>query len=229
MEFQRLLQNLAFRFPKAQLLAGNNGQMAIGDSLYNYAVKCEQAGKEKDAFNFYSRAEEKGSVEAMYALGVCFYNGIGCEKSEATGIKYFIKAAEKENSNALCALGICFLAEEKLEKAEKERAIDYFNELKNNGHADATFALGACYMLGIIVEKDERKGMAYLKEAEEKCSTNAIEYFKEVQKKREANERDTIDSSNERKRGPQKCLEGELAGKKGVTPHPYIWKESKYQ
>ncbi|KAJ3281698.1 hypothetical protein HK104_011318, partial [Borealophlyctis nickersoniae] len=60
----------------------------------------------KEAFNFFSKAAEKGNLEGMYMLAACYYDGYGVQQDRQKGKQLFIKAADHGHSGSL---GMCFL------------------------------------------------------------------------------------------------------------------------
>lgn len=57
-----------------------------------------------DAFTEISKAAKQGNINAQYALGYMYYNGIGTENDTAKGIYWIKQAATKGQPQAINAL-----------------------------------------------------------------------------------------------------------------------------
>jgi TPR repeat protein len=101
----------------------------------------------KNAFRWYSRAAELGSVEAENNLGSTFLNGLVGERDPAQAIHWYRKSAEHGNSEAQFNLGKRYYHGDGVDQDYAE-ARKWFEKSLAQGHAWASCELGTMYWLG---------------------------------------------------------------------------------
>lgn len=75
------------------------------------------------AFEYYKKAAANGLIKAYYNLGLCFKDGIGCQKDMRLAFDCFSKAAIQNHENAVFMVGLFYehgvYVEQDLEKAKQ--------------------------------------------------------------------------------------------------------------
>ena len=103
---------------------------------------------------WYTKAAEKGHLDAQYNLGVCMYYGRGVDRN----IEQAVSEMDSENFWLMYALGRLVF-----ESCRSGRNLFHlFLRLTyrlNQGHVAAEYALGVCYEKGRGVQKDLVKSM----------------------------------------------------------------------
>ncbi|CAB4376479.1 unnamed protein product [Rhizophagus irregularis] len=74
--------------------------------FYRFEIGTEK--NEVKAFKLYKEAAEKGQINAIGQLGLCYQNGVGTEKNVVKAFEKYIEAAGKGYINAIVQLGICY-------------------------------------------------------------------------------------------------------------------------
>ena len=69
------------------------------------------------AIQLFAEAAELGSIEALFFLGVAYYNGEGVDKDEAKGAEYYKKAAMQGHAESRHALGLIEVINENYDRA----------------------------------------------------------------------------------------------------------------
>jgi len=80
--------------------------VAVYSDRLTQANKHYKAGEYEEAFMMYQELSTEGNPEAMYNLGVMYFDGVGVEQDYREGIKYFKKAADEGFVKAQFALGV---------------------------------------------------------------------------------------------------------------------------
>lgn len=114
------------------------------------------AGLNKDysiAYDFYSKAAEKGYPPGQFYLGRMYSNGYGVEQDYEKAIKLFELAAEKNVANAQYDLGMIYFHGRGVEK-DHAIATKYFWSAAENGYPPAQNNLGVMFQQGDGVEQD---------------------------------------------------------------------------
>ncbi len=135
--------------------------------LYTHAAKAKGAKR----VMLLQKAAEVGSVDAMYDLSDCYYDGEGVEKNMPLSIKWLTKAAELGHTTAAAALGGAYYRgvdgiDQNYNTAEK-----YLLTAAEKGMVDAQGILAAVYM----EMEDYNKALLWGKKAAQ--SENALGCF----------------------------------------------------
>ena len=135
--------------------------------LFSLAMSFFNSHSFEDAVRYFRMAVNKGSVEAMNMLGVCYENGYGVSKEDDLAQKYYTEAAEKGCVEAQFNLGRFFylLGESRhytkvgnmsvrigpapLEPYEEDvQALKWFRKAAEQGNLKAQYSLGQCLIEG---------------------------------------------------------------------------------
>ena len=124
----------------------------------------------KKALIYLDFASSLGDVEAMYNLGICYFNGLGVKKNESKGSAFFLIAAEKEKSLAIDSLRTTQTTE------NVQNVFDAFckfsDETKSNLIKCAQNVGDKLYLdkAAAIYDKGAEAGDEYCKERAKECS-----------------------------------------------------------
>lgn len=144
---------------------------------YKGGIDAEQDGCL--SVRYYRIAAELGHTRAQFKLGVCYRDGFGVDLDINKALLWFEKAAEQGDINAkLNIRAIYKMTNNPLEiSASMDTVIQAGILLSvNKDDVDALSVLGICLTEGIGGEKNEEKGLEYLKLAAEKGNSNAQAY-----------------------------------------------------
>lgn len=84
-------------------------------------------GSDNKAIEIYQRIAKSGSPRAMYKLGMCYYDGIGTEKSEEKGLAWLYAAAENGDPEARIKLGDHYYHNENILDRNFSKAYDLYS------------------------------------------------------------------------------------------------------
>ena len=130
------------------------------------------------AFELFQKAAEKNHVDAMFRLGICYYNGEGISKNYGRAFELFQKAAEKNHLNAMFRLGACYYYGRGVDKDEV-KAFELFNEAAEKNHLNAIYHLGECYYKGRGVNQDYTKAFECFQKAASENHHSALFFLGE--------------------------------------------------
>lgn len=119
----------------------------------------------KEAVGLYQKAGAEGSADACFNLGCCLENGAPPDAKAA--MVQFHKSAELGNLFAQQYLGKCYSFGMGGVDKNKDTAVSYFKKAVAGGHLEAHVYLGHCFLNGEGVVKDEKTGIALIKQAAE--------------------------------------------------------------
>ncbi len=125
----------------------------------NRAEKYEKEGKIIGAKEWYEKSAAKGDAEAMYNLGILYYNEGDKEKAK----EWYEKSASKGNAKAMNNLGIFYY-----NKGDKEKAKKWLEKAVTKGNT------AVMYNLGLLYDKEGNKEKA--KEWYEKSASKGNAY-----------------------------------------------------
>ncbi|MCR4378650.1 MAG: SEL1-like repeat protein [Rhodospirillales bacterium] len=109
-----------------------------GDAAYQLGLMQTDANRR---IEWHSMAASLGQVDAEYALGEAYLNGIGTAKEPAWGLSWFERAARAGHAPAQYALGMA-LSTGLTGPAMYEEALVWLLIAKKNGFADADLLIG---------------------------------------------------------------------------------------
>lgn len=139
----------------------------IGGSVTLDGIVPDYFSNFESAFNFFKEVLNKGSVDALYYLGLCNLYGKGTQQNSEEAYKCFEGAAAVGSADAQYYAGLCNLNGNGTQQ-NFEEAFKFFEKAANQGHSDALNELGLCYLEGKGVEQNSEEAFKYLKEATDK-------------------------------------------------------------
>lgn len=84
-------------------------------------------GSYNKAIEIYQRIAKSGSPRAMYKLGMCYYDGIGTEKSKEKGLAWLYAAAENGDPSARIKLGDYYYFNDDILKRDFSKAYELYS------------------------------------------------------------------------------------------------------
>ena len=78
------------------------------EKMVQEAKMLMEKGRTDKALKKYQQAAEKGSAEAQFMLGVCYYEGNGGPQNYSEAVKWWRLAAEQGHAKAQYNLGVCY-------------------------------------------------------------------------------------------------------------------------
>ena len=128
--------------------------------------KCMEINYKK-AFELYSIANSKGSLEALACLGYCYVEGKGVMQNIEKGIGYIRESANKNNPRGQNLMGLCYIKGQGV-KLDYERANYWFLKSAEQGYARAQYNLGVSNKRGRgVVQNYEQAVVWYSKAAKQ--------------------------------------------------------------
>ena len=117
---------------------------------------------------------KKGDTDAMFELGVFFYNGDGVKENKTEAVKWFKKAAEKGDATAMYNLFVCYANGYGVEQ-DMQEAIRWCIKAGDHGDAKAYYMVGMTYFLGKDIQIDLSEAIKWLSKAVECGYPEALE------------------------------------------------------
>lgn len=115
-------------------------QGGSGEADFQKGAEAYQAKKYKEALDWMMKAADKGVVEAMFNLGVLYYQGEGTAKNDTTARSWYQKAAEKGHPTAMYNLG--YMYEKGISvQASSVKALEWYKKAKDGNHPKAAEAI----------------------------------------------------------------------------------------
>lgn len=151
---------------------GTNTLEEETDTEYKLAqtyLQKEDASARQIGFLHLQRLAEQGHVKALYNLGICLHEGIGCTASKKEALSYFQKAAEKEHPRSIYMLGVYALMGFGEEAPSEEKALRFLKEAASRGVVDAQYNLGV-----LLLQNNDPEAIQYFKQAAEQESADAL-------------------------------------------------------
>ena len=113
------------------------------------------------AFDYASKAAEKGDKDCLYLLGNMYRAGFGCQKDLNKAIETLEKCPDTQDSKLVAAACKMELNDGKID----ETTFPTFLEAAQNGNALAQFYVAQCYYNGTGVEKNQTTAMEWMQKA----------------------------------------------------------------
>jgi len=127
----------------------------------------------KKAARLYQRAADLGDVDAMYNIGVAYWNGVGVKLDKKKAVKYYRMAADRGIAKAQFNLGICYGNGDGVAQDYAE-AMRYYRLAADQGYSLAEFNLGIMYENGYGVTRDTAEAIRWCERAAAKGDEGAI-------------------------------------------------------
>lgn len=118
--------------------------------------------KYEEAFDWYTKAADKGNVLAQYKLGEMYYNGEGVIHDYAKAVEWYEKAAEQGNLDAQLRLVDMYYNGEGVEK-DYTKSVKWFRKADEQEDLIALYNLECMYYNGRNLEKDYVKAIKLYK------------------------------------------------------------------
>lgn len=126
-------------------------------ALYKLGVYHYEKKKFKEAHECFKAAAdaESPSAKAQYCLGICLYEGIGCEPNRKKALEYFEKAAAQGHEGAQYNLGIVYARGEEEYSRDLEKALEPLKKAAQvkEKYMDRTVQDKASYLVMLIEKK----------------------------------------------------------------------------
>jgi len=118
-----------------------------------------------EAKEWFEKAKENGSADAISALGTMYYFGAGVDLSTVKAAENYKEAAEKNSSDGQMRYAtMLLLGQGGLEK-DTDKAREYYIRSARKGNGMSLFHLGYIYFEGIGVDTDYEKSYIYFSAA----------------------------------------------------------------
>jgi TPR repeat protein len=140
-----------------------------GDRYY-FGVNATQDNAK--AREWYEKAANKGSVEAMVSLGVLYANGQGVAQDLAKAREWYEKAADKGSADAQYNLGNLYDDGHGVAQ-DFAKAREWYEKAADKGNVEAMFTLGLHYDYGQGVAQDFAKAREWYEKAADKGDASA--------------------------------------------------------
>lgn len=120
----------------------------------------------KDALDLLEWGASVGNKEALFILGILYFNGDGIQEDKVEGLRLWKVSAEKGHGMAQYNLGLCYDKGEGVSKDKKE-AVGWYLKAADQGITDAQKDLGNCYLYGEGVPEDKTEAVRWYRRASE--------------------------------------------------------------
>ncbi|GMR07344.1 MAG: hypothetical protein BMS9Abin26_0347 [Gammaproteobacteria bacterium] len=127
--------------------------------LENIGMGAIRKGEYKQAFGYFQKAADKGSLNARVVIGKFYLEGLGVEKNYGKAYEIFRSAAEQHNVTAKYYLGILYFFGMGVEK-DRKKSLELFEYVARIDQVVALRFIGLIYAIGDGVEKDPVKAYA---------------------------------------------------------------------
>ncbi len=144
--------------------------------IKNLREKGEQylgAEKYTEAYDFFSKAAEKGDAVSMYNLGLMYVDGMGLSQDGVKAQEWYRKAAEKGSTEAMRDLGKMYFLGKGTQQNYKEAA-KWFKQAADNENAEGMRLFGDMCKLGLGMEQSNSEAAKWYKKAMEKGDLEAM-------------------------------------------------------
>ncbi|CAB5379273.1 unnamed protein product [Rhizophagus irregularis] len=118
---------------------------------------------EKESFDQFKNASQKGDINSHYELGECFYNGTGTKKDFDKAFEYYKFAADKGLNIALFTLAKYYY-----NSNEYAKSIDYYEKSANKDFVPSQYYVAKFYNNGYGKKISIKKGLKWLEKYREK-------------------------------------------------------------
>lgn len=134
---------------------------------------------EAQSIDFLKKASDRGHIQSLIELGLCYYNGRGVAQDRNTALDYWSKAANLGSEDA--SIRIAF---NNILNSQKSNSVyeDYKFLLGayENGSLMAEIALGFCYEKGIVVKQNKSEANKFYRNAVKRGSEVAMNSLKRL-------------------------------------------------
>ncbi len=149
------------------------------EDRFELGMRAYQEGIYTITVLLYNLAARDGYARAQNSLGVCYANGDGVEKDEATAFTWYTLAAKGGYDLALLNLGDCYRDGRGTQKDE-EKAFACYLQAAENGYAQAQYVVGNCYFDATLADRDLPTAMKWYEKAALQGYPEALEKVNHV-------------------------------------------------
>ncbi len=114
--------------------------------------------------------------DALFALGVIYFRGIGVAKDRIKGTDYYRRSAELGFSSAQFNLGLAYYSGNGVEK-DLKNSRRWWQEAALQGHPVAQYNIGAILWSGNGVKQDQARAMNWFRQAKANGSQDASSFL----------------------------------------------------
>ena len=123
----------------------------------------------------FSLSAEKGVHSANFYLGMIYLEGVYVERDVERGIDFYVRGAAKNNAFCFFELSRIYSGESSEEERDRYLEFTYLKRSAEEGFVRAQHMLGLAYHQGELVERNDVKALAWLRESVR--NGNAISYL----------------------------------------------------
>jgi TPR repeat protein len=145
---------------------------ALKDQGDRYYFGVNASKDNAKAREWYEKAADKGSVDAMVSLGVLYANGQGVAQDYAKAREWYQQAAVKGSADAMYNLGNLYDDGHGVAQ-DFSKAREWYEKAADKGSVEAMFTLGLHYDYGHGVAQDFAKAREWYEKAADKGDASA--------------------------------------------------------
>lgn len=169
--------------PKKQTTAPTKKQPRRPLSAEEMHKKGDEAYRRQDyttALNWYLKAAEKGSEDAMWAIASMYGKGEGVDQSPSEAARWYNRLAEKSSPRGQYLVAENFEYGHDVDRNYNQAARWYYRAAER-GHSDAQCKIGVCYLEGRgVARKDYAEALKWLKLSAAQGNSSAEYYMGEM-------------------------------------------------
>lgn len=145
-----------------------------GRILYNLGNICSELWDSKTAFEYYTKAAEKGNGRALFKLGVMYENGNGIKEDIQKALEYYNRAADEFLcADAMYHLGYIHYYGIGVEQ-DRKKGFEFFMRAAEKEHYGALKAIADSYYYGNeVIEKNTELAAKYALDAYNQLNSDA--------------------------------------------------------
>jgi TPR repeat protein len=149
----------------SQVIAGYN------DGLHAFTQKDYQT-----AMDQWSAPELNSNPDALFALGVMYFRGIGIDQNQAKGTDYYLRSAELGFSSAQFNLGLAFYSGSGVSQ-DRDKSQYWWLQAAGQDHPVAQYNLAAILWSGNGVNQDQARAMHWFRKSRENGNRDAANFL----------------------------------------------------
>ena len=134
---------------------------------------------EEQSIEFLKKASEKGHIQSMVELGLCYYNGRGVAQDREKALELWQKAADLGCEDARERIAFNSILTDSDKPAVKDN-YEYLLKAYNNGSLLAETAIAYCYEKGIVVKENKAEANKIYRDAVKRGSEVAANSLKRM-------------------------------------------------
>ncbi len=141
-------------------------------------LQAHKAGDHEKAWKCFDGNAEVGDILAKYWCGYYYLEGKHVKKDKKRAMELFKEAADAGNADAQLRYAFCLIDKEN-HNIDSKKFMEYLRMTADNNNPTALYNLGDVYFSGKLgFEKDQHKGILYLRKAALNNQPKAIEILK---------------------------------------------------